>query len=129
MYWTRPAAYATSGHLSPVTVRATCTKLLKCELRMKRPRARAGRTPISSSVRIVEAPPAVGVGGGDPWNTGGGAEGCTTRIEAVSGPFAEVAGLGITATPPVDVLAAMGAALPAPEAVVRRCGRRAIWAS
>src|SRR5207302_1065097 len=122
MYWTRPAAYATSGHRSPVTVRATCTKLLKWVLRMKRPRARAGRTPISSSVRIVEAPAAVGVGGGDPWNPGGGAEGCTTRIDVVSGPLEEVVGFGITAIPPPAVAAATGVAAAAPAAEVRRCG-------
>src|SRR5437899_12976015 len=100
MYWTRPAAYATSGHLSPVTSRATWTKLLKCELRMKRPLARAGRTPISSSVRIVEAPPAVGVGGGEPCRIGGGEADGMARIEAVSGALDVAAGRGSTAAPP-----------------------------
>src|SRR2546428_5927859 len=103
MYWTRPAAYATSGHRSPVTSRATWTKLLKCELRMNRPLARAGRTPISSRVRIVEAPPAVGVGSGEPCRiTAGGEEGIA-RMDVVSGPLDVVAGRGSTATPPAGV--------------------------
>ena len=96
---------------------------------MNRPLARAGRTPISSSVRIVDAPAAVGVGGGDPWNPGAGADCWITRIDVVSGPFDEVVGRGITATPPVEVDAATGVAAATPAAVVRRCGRRAIWAS
>ena len=93
---------------------------------MKRPRARAGRTPISSSVRIVDAPAAVGVGGGEPWNTGEGAGGWMTRIDVVSGPFEVVVGLGITATPPLDAAAATGVADATPGVDVRRCGRRAI---
>src|SRR5256886_7806929 len=115
MYWTRPAAYATSGHRSPVTSRATWTKLLKCELRMKRPLARAGRTPISSRVRIVEAPPAVGVGSGEPCSIGGGGAEGMARIEAVSGPFDVAAGRGSTATPPPGVDDAAGAAGPPPR--------------
>src|SRR2546429_2853245 len=100
-----------------------CTKLLKWELRMKRPLALAGRTPISSSVRIVDAPAAVGVGSGEPWRIGGGggADGIA-RIEAVSGPFDVVAGRGRTATPPAGVADA-AAAGPA-----RRWGRRALLA-
>src|SRR5204863_9108054 len=93
MYCTSQAAYATPGQRSPVTSRATWTKLLKWELRMKRPLALAGRTPISSSVRIVDAPAAVGVGSGEPWRiVGGGAADGIARIEAVSGPFDVVAG-------------------------------------
>src|SRR5439155_24487883 len=101
-----------------------CTKLLKWELRMNRPLARAGRTPISSSVRIVDASAAVGVGGGDPWNPGG-ADCWITRIDVVSGPFEEVVGRGITATPPVEVHAATGVPAATPAAVVRRHRRRA----
>src|SRR3989442_15514880 len=100
-----------------------CTKLLKWELRMNRPLARAGRTPISSSVRIVDAPAAVGVGGGDPWNPGGGADCWITRIDVVSGPFEEVVGRGITATSPVEVDAPTGVAAATPAAVVPRRGR------
>src|SRR5437762_237482 len=95
---------------------------------MKRPRARAGRTPISSRVRIVDAPAAVGVGGGEPWNTGGGAGADTTFIDVVSGPLDVVAGRGRTATPPdagVEEITPAAAATPA----ARRCGRRAICAS
>src|SRR5205807_2122766 len=128
MYWTRPAAYATSGHRSPVTSRATWTKLLKCELRMKRPLARAGRTPISSRVRIVDAPPAVGVGSGEPCSIGdGGADGMA-RIDVVSGPFDVVAGRGSTATPPAGVAEARREAAATPGGDVLRCGRRAISA-
>ena len=100
---------------------------------MKRPRARAGRTPISSSVRMVEPPADVGVGGGDPCSSGGGGAAFTTRIEVVSGPFAEVAGLGSTATPPAAAAAGAEVAAGAVDAAtpggdVRRCGSRAIWA-
>ena len=80
---------------------------------MKRPLALAGRTPISSSVRIVDAPAAVGVGSGEPWRiVGGGAADGIARIEAVSGPFDVVAGRDRTATPPAGVAddAAAGAA-------------------
>src|SRR5437868_15524985 len=101
MYCTSPDAYATSGQRSPATSRATWTKLLKCELRMNRPLARAGRTPISSRVRIVEAPPAVGVGSGEPCRiTAGGEEGIA-RMDAGSGPLDVAAGRGSTAAPPV----------------------------
>src|SRR5437867_12167216 len=132
MYCTNPAAYATSGHRSPVTSRETWTKLLKCELRMKRPRARAGRTPISSSVRMVEPPADVGVGGGDPCSRGGGGAAFTTRIEVVSGPFADVAGLGTTAPPPTAAAAGAEVAAAAADAAtpggdVRRCGSRDSW--
>src|SRR5437899_10512275 len=128
MYWTRPAAYATSGHRSPVTSRATWTKLLKCELRMNRPLARAGRTPISSRVRIVEAPPAVGVGSGEPCRiTAGGEEGIA-RMDVVSGPLDVAAGRGSTATPPAGVAEAADAGAATPEADVLPCGRRAIIA-
>src|SRR2546423_14578039 len=104
MYCTRPAAYATSGRRSPVTSRATWTKLLKCELRMKRPRALAGRTPMSSRVRIVEPGPAVGVGIGEPWMIAcgdAGAAAATIFIDVVSGPgpFDAVARRGSTAPP------------------------------
>src|SRR2546426_12406241 len=123
MYWTRPAAYATSGHRSPVTSRATWTKLLKCELRMNRPLARAGRTPISSRVRIVEAPPAVGVGSGEPCRiTAGGEEGIA-RMDVVSGPLDVAAGRGSTATPPAGVAQAADAAAPPARAAVPRCGQ------
>src|SRR5947209_3233931 len=105
---------------------------------MKRPRARAGRTPMSSRVRIVEAPADVGVGGGDPWRPGGGGAaaftGCRTRIDVVSGPLDVVAGLGRTATPPDAGTAALAEAAPGADAAalgaaVRRWGRRAICAS
>src|SRR2546430_15737158 len=129
MYWTRPAAYATSGHRSPVTSRATWTKLLKCELRMNRPLARAGRTPISSRVRIVEAPPAVGVGSGEPCRiTAGGEEGIA-RTDAVSGSLDVAAGRGSTATPPASVAGAADAAAVTPGGDVLRCGRRGVTAS
>src|SRR5215472_3454714 len=129
MYWTRPAEYATSGQRSPVTSRATCTKLLKKELVMKRPRARAGFTPISSRVRIVDAPAAVGVGGGEPCRKAGGGAGGddgTARMEVVSGPgVADArAAAGALAAVAEDALAA--AVAEAPAGVVRRCGRRAI---
>src|SRR2546428_6020806 len=127
MYWTRPAAYATSGHLSPVTSRATWTKLLKCELRMKRPLARAGRTPMSSRVRIVDAPPAVGVGIGDPCRIGGGGADGMARIEVVSGPVEVAAGCGVTATPPAGGADATGDAAATPRGDVLRCGSRALF--
>src|SRR5690349_16697388 len=99
---------------------------------MKRPRARAGRTPISSSVRIVDAPADVGVGGGEPWNPAGGGAGCTARIDVVSGPLDDaVAGRGSTATPPAGVTDddTAGSGADAPAGAARRCGRRAICAS
>src|SRR3989441_12073548 len=129
MYWTRPAAYATSGHRSPVASRATWTKLLKCELRMNRPLARAGRTPISSRVRIVEAPPAVGVGSGEPCRITAGGEDGIARMDAVSGPLDVAAGLGSTATPPASVADATGEEAATPGGEVLRCGSRAIIAS
>src|ERR1700694_1662156 len=95
----------------------------KWELRMKRPRARAGLTPISSSVRIVDAPAAVGVGRGDPCSIGGGGAGGDdgiARIDAVSGPLVPVPGRGSNATPPAGEEAGTWAV------AERRCGRRAI---
>src|SRR5437879_5386638 len=68
-YCARPAVYAISGHRTPVTSRATWMRLAACELRMNRPRARAGLTPIICSVRIADEPldePVLGAGGGAP---------------------------------------------------------------
>src|SRR5579864_7244177 len=99
---------------------------------MNRPRARAGRTPISSRVRIVEPAAEVGVGGGDPCRIAGGGAGGddeSARIEVVSGPFDATAGRGSTATPPEAALAAPGAAAGAPTGDVLRCGSFAICAS
>src|SRR2546430_11840380 len=95
---------------------------------MNLPLARAGRTPISSSVRIVDAPAAVGVGGGDPWNPGGGTDCWITRIDVVSGPFDEVVSRGITATPPVDLAPATGGPAPTPGPLVRPFGKPALLA-
>src|SRR5713101_5942305 len=83
-YWASPAVYATSGQRTPVTSRATWMRLATCELRMNRPRALAGFTPIICSVRIADEPleePVLGVGGGEPWMCGGAA---ISRIAAVS---------------------------------------------
>src|ERR1041384_403939 len=95
---------------------------------MNRPRARAGRTPISSGVRIVEAPAEVGVGGGEPWNPAGGAGAGITFIDVVSGPLDVAVGRGSTATPLDDGVAeATGAAAANPD--TRLWGSRAICAS
>src|SRR5215510_568945 len=101
---------------------------------MKRPRARAGRTPISSSVRIVEPPELVGEGGGEPWvgaGTATAAGALMAFIDVVSGPVETAAGLGRTATPPTGVAAgpAGADAFVEPEGAARRCGSFAIWAS
>src|SRR5260370_7894866 len=98
---------------------------------MNRPRARAGRTPISSSVRIVDAPAAVGVGSGDPWSIGGGGAGGDdgiARIDVVSGPLAAVPGRGSTTTPPARVPDRSGDAAATPGGHVRRRGRPALSA-
>src|SRR6266849_5168937 len=84
-YWASPAVYATSGQRVPVTSRATWIRLATCELRMNRPRALAGFTPIICKVRIADEAvdePVLGVGGGDPCRWGGGAE--IMRMAAVS---------------------------------------------
>src|SRR6202022_1465607 len=99
---------------------------------MKRPRARAGLTPISSRVRIAEVALEVGVGGGDPCSIGGGGAGGDDGIvlmEAVSGPLAEVRGRGTTPTPPAIAPPAVADAAPGPGGPVRRCGSLAICAS
>src|SRR5260370_22947403 len=99
---------------------------------MNRPRARAGRTPISSSVRIVDAPAAVGVGSGDPWSIGGGGAGgddSIARIDVVSGPLTAVPGRGSTPTPPARVAARSGDAAATPRGDVPRWGRGALTGS
>src|ERR1700694_6161521 len=95
----------------------------KWELRMNRPRARAGLTPISSSVRIVDAPAAVGVGRGDPCSIGGGGAGGDdgiARMDAVSGPLVPVPGRGSHANPPAAAAAGAWAV------AERRCGGRGL---
>src|SRR2546427_13274906 len=91
---------------------------------MKRPLARAGRTPISSRVRIVEAPPAVGVGSGEPCSIGGGGAEGMARIDAVSGPLDVAAGRGSAAPPPPGGDDAAGAAAPPPRGDLPRLGGR-----
>src|SRR5256885_13539532 len=96
---------------------------------MKRPRALAGRTPMSSRVRIVEPGPAVGVGIGEPWMIAcgdAGAAAATIFIDVVSGPgpFDAVARRGSTATPPAGgAAAARGEAAAPPGGGARRRGR------
>src|SRR5260370_4461451 len=100
---------------------------------MKRPRARAGRTPMSSRVRMVEPGAGVGVGGGDPCRgAGGGGAGRDdgiARIEVVSGPLDATAGRGEGAAPPEAAVAGTGDAAGAPTGDVRRWGSFAICAS
>src|SRR6202158_5705403 len=77
------AVYAISGQRTPVTSRATWMRLATCELRMNRPRARAGLTPILCSVRVAHEPLGERVlGGGDACSGGGGA--AINLIAAVS---------------------------------------------
>src|ERR1700687_629292 len=72
-YCANPAVYAISGQRTPVTSRATWRRLATCELRMNRPRARAGLTPIICSVRMADEPLDEPVlGGGEPCIGGGG---------------------------------------------------------
>src|SRR5438067_13760386 len=61
-------------------------RLATWELRMNRPRARAGLTPIICSVRIADEPPeepVLGVGGGEPCMGAGGAA-TIIRVAAAS---------------------------------------------
>src|ERR1700694_492533 len=82
-YCATPALYARSGQRTPVTSRATWMRLGTCELRMNRPRARAGLTPIICRVRMADEPLDEPVlGGGEPCIGGGGA--AINLIAAVS---------------------------------------------
>src|SRR5438132_11982807 len=95
-------------------------RLATWELRMNRPRARAGLTPIICRVRIADEPPAepvLGVGGGDPCIGAGGA--AIIRVAAASG----ACGAGGEAVA-VRAPAAAGAPVAA-----RRCGSLALCES
>src|SRR5712692_2762438 len=127
MYCTSPAAYAISGHRSPEMSRATWTRLLTCELRMNRPRARDALTPIISSVLIAEAPPAVGVGIGEPCMTGRAGDEMTFIAAVFGGCESGVRDSGTAAC----ALTAPAAAAPTAAGgggAWRLWGRRAIWA-
>src|SRR6266852_8169412 len=117
-YWASPAVYATSGQRTPVTSRATWMRLATCELRMNRPRALAGFTPIICSVRMAEEPLEEPVlGGGEPCRGGGAAINLIAAVSA--GCWLAACGRGGRVTP-----AATGA-----PAAARRCGSLAIEAS
>src|SRR6185503_20772450 len=98
---------------------------------MNRPRARAGRMPIISSVLMAEAGLAEGVGGGDPCSSGDGMRwmGTTSGCDDVSALAAEEeATAGSTGLEEVAGAGAEPSAAPAAAGVgtapaaARRCG-------
>src|SRR5438270_2130691 len=119
------------------------------ELRMKRPCARDGFTPISSSVRTADDDPEPelgGGGGGDPWRVAGtrciGGSVCTGAGPMPGGTCAATAapagvggtvclnpGAATTTAAEAIADAGVGGAVAVTDVPGRRCGSFAIWPS